>query len=150
VIAMTQEMGSLAKDVAILLGQQANLAVLRHEVLENVAGKMHLPTSLISRLREGKAGLVERFTTDKDRVAVYTAKEVYALADKGNVVLRGWGATLLLRSVPHVVTVRITRSFGKRVNGSWTISGPTTRTSQKLKCVAATTRTHRACIRSSA
>ena len=115
VIAMTQEMGSLAKDVAILLGQQANLAVLRHEVLENVAGKMHVPTSLISRLREGKAGLVERLTTDRDRVAVYTAKEVYALADKGNVVLRGWGATMLLRKVPHVVTVRITRSFEKRV-----------------------------------
>ena len=115
VIAMTQEMGSLAKDAAVLLGQQANLTVLRHEVLENVAGKMHVPTSLISRLREGKAGLVERLTTDRERVAVYTAKEVYALADKGNVVLRGWGATLLLRAVPHVVTVRITRSFDKRV-----------------------------------
>ena len=44
-------------------------------------------------------------------MAVYTAEEVFALADKGNVVLRGWGATCLLRPVPHVVTVRITRSM---------------------------------------
>lgn len=115
VIALTQEMGSLAKDVALLAAQQGGLAIMRHEVLENVAGRMHVPTSLISRLREGKAGLVERLTTDKDRVAVYTAKEVYALASKGNVILRGWGTTGLLRRVPHVVTVRITRPFAKRV-----------------------------------
>ena len=115
VIAMTQEMGSLAKDVALELARIAGLAVARHEVLDNVAGKMHVPTSVISRLREGKAGLVERLTTDRERVAVYTAKEVFALADKGNIVLRGWGATCLLRPVPHVITVRITRSFGKRV-----------------------------------
>jgi cytidylate kinase len=115
VIAMTQEMGSLAKEVALRVAQDANLAVMRHEVLENIAGKMHVPSSLISRLREGKAGLVERLTTDRERVAVYTAEEVFALADKGNVVLRGWGATCLLRPVPHVVTVRITRPMRKRV-----------------------------------
>lgn len=40
---------------------------------------------------------------------------MFELANKGNVVLRGWGATCLLRAVPHVVTVRITRSFNKRV-----------------------------------
>jgi len=116
VIALTQEMGSLAKEVALLAAQKGGLAVMRHEVLENVAGQMHVPTSLISRLREGKAGLVERLSTDTKRVAVYTAKEVYALADKGNVILRGWGATCLLRPVPHVVTVRVTRSFAKRVD----------------------------------
>ncbi len=115
VIAMTQEMGSLAKDVALRLAQASNLTVMRHEVLENVAGRMHVPASLISRLREGKAGLIERLQTDHERVAVYTAQEVFALAHRGNMVLRGWGATCLLRPVGHVVTVRVTRSFKKRV-----------------------------------
>ncbi|MEO8022202.1 cytidylate kinase family protein [Polaromonas sp.] len=115
VIAMTQEMGSLAKDVSLQLAQTAQLAIMRHEVLENVAGRMHVPGSLISRLREGKAGLVERLTTDRERVAVYTAQEVFSLADKGNIVLRGWGATCLLRPVRHVLRVRVTRPFGQRV-----------------------------------
>jgi cytidylate kinase len=115
VIAMTQEMGSLAKDVALELAHKAGLAVMRHEVLDNVAQKMHVPSSVISRLREGKAGLVERMTTDRQQVAVYTAKEVYALAAKGNIVLRGWGTTCLLRPVRHAITVRITRSFEQRV-----------------------------------
>jgi cytidylate kinase len=115
VIALTQEMGSLAKDVSLLVAQQGGLSVMRHEVLEGVAGGMHVPSSVVSRLREGKAGLRERLAVDRDRMAVLTAKEVFALADKGNVVLRGWGATCLLRPVPHVVRVRVTRSFDKRV-----------------------------------
>jgi cytidylate kinase len=115
VIALTHEMGSLAKEVALMLAQQGQLTVMRHEVLEGVAGKMHVPTSVISRLREGKAGLVERMRIDRDKVAVHTADEVFALADRGNIVLRGWGATCLLRPVAHVVTVRITRPFEQRV-----------------------------------
>jgi cytidylate kinase len=115
VIALTQEMGSLAKDVALQVAQEGKLAVMRHEVLESVADKMRVPTSVISRLREGKAGLVERLQVDRSKMAVHTAKEVFALADKGNIVLRGWGATCLLRPVAHVVTVRITRPFEQRV-----------------------------------
>lgn len=115
VIAMTQEMGSLAKDVALQLAQALDLGVMRHEVLDHVADKMDVSKSLIGRLRGGKAGLVERLTTDQRSVALYTAEELYALADRGNVVLRGWGATCLLRPVPHVVCVRVTRSLEKRV-----------------------------------
>ena len=115
VIAMTQEMGSLAKDVSLQLGQSLGLAVMRHEVIDHVADKMHVSKSLIGRLRGGKAGLVERLTTDQQSVALYTAEELFGLADRGNVVLRGWGATCLLRPVPHVVCVRVTRSLKKRV-----------------------------------
>jgi cytidylate kinase len=115
VIAMTQEMGSLAKDVALQLAQTMGLAVMRHEVVDRVAGEMDLPKSLIHRLRGGKAGLVERLTADRRSMAMYTADELFNLADRGNVVLRGWGATVLLRPVPHVVCVRITRSFARRV-----------------------------------
>jgi osmotically-inducible protein OsmY len=116
VIALTQEMGSLAKDVALRLGEVGQLQVMRHEVAENIAGRMQVSTSLIHRLREGKAGLRERLVTDKEQVAVFTAEEVFALARRGNVVLRGWGATLLLRPVSHVVSVRITRPFAQRVD----------------------------------
>lgn len=115
VIALTQEMGSLAKDVAVELGATLNLAVMKHEVVDHVADKMHVSTSLVKRLREGKSGLVERLRADQAQMALYTAEELFDLASRGNVVLRGWGASCLLRPVPHVVTVRITRSFDKRV-----------------------------------
>jgi hypothetical protein len=115
VIALTQEMGSLAKDVALRLAEIGKLAAMRNEVVDNVAGRMQVPASLIRRLREGKAGLVERLSTDKEQVALYTAEEVFAQAVRGNVVLRGWGATCLLRPVRHVVRVRVTRPFEQRL-----------------------------------
>ena len=115
VIALTQEMGSLAKDVADQLARELNLSTMRHEVVEHVASKMHVSTSLINRIREGKAGTFERLRTDRDSMAVYTAEEVLEIAARGGVVLRGWGATCLLRPVPHVVCVRITRPLPRRV-----------------------------------
>jgi cytidylate kinase len=115
VIALTQEMGSLAKDVALRVAEAGGLEVMRNEVAETVAGRMHVPASLIRRIREGKAGLVERLSTDKQQVALFSAEEVFAQAEGGNVVLRGWGATCLLRPVQHVVRVRVTRPFGARL-----------------------------------
>jgi cytidylate kinase len=115
VIALTHEMGSLAKDVALQLAAELGLEVMRNEVAEHVAGRMHVPTSLVSRLREGRAGMIERLRSDERSLAVYTAEEVFELADKGNVVLRGWGATRWLNKVPHVLCVRITRSLDRRV-----------------------------------
>ena len=115
VIALTQGMGSLAQDVAEQLAAELGLATLQHEVGERVANRMHVTKSLINRLREGKAGTLERLRADRDSAAVYTAEEVLDAAVRGNVVLRGWGATQLLRRVPHVVCVRIARPLEQRV-----------------------------------
>jgi cytidylate kinase len=101
--------------VSIRLAEAMGLGVMRHEVLDHVADRMNVPKSLIGRLREGKAGFVERLTADQRSVALHTADELFALAARGDVVLRGWGATCLLRPVPHVVCVRITRSLERRV-----------------------------------
>jgi cytidylate kinase len=115
VIALTQGMGSLAQDIAEQLARELNCTTLQHEVVERVADKMHVSKSLINRLREGKAGTIERLTADRDSMAVYTAEEVLEAAARGNVVLRGWGATLLLRPVAHVPCVRILRPRPQRV-----------------------------------
>ena len=115
VIALTQEMGSLAKDVAERIASELGLALMRHEVVDSVSSRMHVPTSLINRLREGQAGTIERMRADRTSLAVYMTEEVLEAAARGNVVLRGWGATMLLRAVPHVVRVRVTRPFAQRV-----------------------------------
>ena len=115
VVALTQEMGSLSKDVAEALARDLGLATMRHEVVDHVASKMLVSRSLIKRLREGKAGTIERLTADREGMAIYSAEEVLEIAARGNVVLRGWGATCLLRAVPHVVCVRVTRPFARRV-----------------------------------
>ena len=115
VIALTQGMGSLAQDIAEQLADDLGLSTLQHEVAQRVADKMHVSKSLINRLRGGKAGLIEGLRADRHAMAVYTAEEVLDAAARGNVVIRGWGATQLLRAVPHIPCIRIMRPFEKRV-----------------------------------
>ncbi|PZP58154.1 MAG: transporter, partial [Azospira oryzae] len=107
VIAMNQEMGSKGKDVDSQLAQQLGLTLVRHEVVDHVAEKMRAKKSLIRRIMEGKAGIIEGMAIDKKSLAIYTAEEVFELALKGNVVIRGWGATYLLRAVTHIPCIRV-------------------------------------------
>lgn len=115
VIAFTQEMATLGSDVAAGVCEALGLAMVRHEVGDHVAGKMHVKKSLIRRLREGKAGPFERWTADEKSISIFTAEEVYDLAVKGSVLVRGWGATMILRTVAHVPCIRVCAPMDLRV-----------------------------------
>jgi len=115
VIAMTQEMATLGKDVALGVAEKLGLELVRHEVGDMVAGRMQVKKSLIRRIREGKASKIEKWAADEKTISIFTAEEVLDLAVKGNVLIRGWGATLLLRSVPHVACVRVCAPLEVRV-----------------------------------
>ena len=115
VIAMTQEMATLGKDVALGLCEALGLQQVRHEVGDVVAGRMQVKKSLIRRIREGKASRVEKWAADEKTISIFTAEEVYDLAVKGNVLIRGWGATMLLRSVSHVPCIRVCAPLEVRV-----------------------------------
>jgi cytidylate kinase len=115
VIAMTQEMATLGKDVALGVCEQLGLQQVRHEVGDVVAGRMQVKKSLIRRIREGKAGKIEKWAADEKTISIFTAEEVFDLAVKGNVLIRGWGATLLLRAVPHIPCIRVCAPLELRV-----------------------------------
>src|SRR6266446_5308330 len=100
IIAITREMGSLGKDVARGLGEELGLPVIYHEVIDHLADRMRVRKSHVM-------GLLERLTADKTSLSIFTADEIYAIASKGGAIIRGWGATHLLREIPHVVCVRV-------------------------------------------
>jgi cytidylate kinase len=113
---MTREMGSLGKDVAAAIADRLDKQVVHHEIIDNLASKMRLRKSHVIRFLEGKSGIWERLTTDKTSLSIYTADETFSLAESGKVaVIRGWGATHLLRPVPHVISIRICAPFELRV-----------------------------------
>lgn len=108
VIAMTREMATLGKDVAAGLAERLGLDIVHHELVEHdIAERAGMSESEVHRFLEGEASLLERWRIDRKRLSHYTAQEILELAVKGNVLIRGWGATYLLRSVPHVICVRI-------------------------------------------
>jgi cytidylate kinase len=108
VIAMTREMGTLGKDVVAGLAERLGLEVIQHGLVErNIAETSGLPENKVHRFLEGEASLLERWRMDRRRMRCCTAQEIFELAAKGNVLIRGWGSVYLLRSVPHVLSVRI-------------------------------------------
>ncbi len=107
VIAMTREMGSLGRDVADGLAKELGLKLIYHEIIASLVEKMHMPQSAVLRCLQGKPNLRERLRVDMDGLSLYTAEEIFDLTIQGNLMIRGWGATYLLRPVSHVVCVRL-------------------------------------------
>ena len=117
VITMTREMGSLGKDVAAGLADEMGLEVIHHELVEHdVAERMSMPESDVHRFLEGTPSLLERWRVKGSALSRYTAEEIFTLAMKGDVLIRGWGATALLKRVPHVLRVRVCAPMAFRVD----------------------------------
>ena len=107
VVAMTREMGSLGKDVALKLAQDLGLRLVQHELVGHVAEKMHVRESSVNRFLVGKAGLFERWGIDEQEVSLFTTEEILDIAADGDVLIRGWGAAYILRKVQHVACIRV-------------------------------------------
>lgn len=108
VIVMTREMATLGKDVAAGLAERLKIEVVHHELVEHdISERSGLRESEVHRFLEGEASAFERWRIDGKKLSRYTALEILELAAKGNVLIRGWGATYLLHSVPHIACVRI-------------------------------------------
>lgn len=114
-VAITREMGSLGKDVAAALAEAFGVPLVYHEVIDHLADRMRVRKSHVIRLLEGSAGVLERLSADKTSLSIFTADEIAHLALQGEgAVIRGWGATHLLREVPHAVCVRVCAPFELR------------------------------------
>jgi cytidylate kinase len=112
---MTQEMATLGTDVAQGVARALGLKIVQHEVGDTVAERMQVKHSLIRRVREGQAGWLEKRSVDLAEFAVYAAEEVLSLAAEGNIVIRGWGATCILKGVSHIPCVRVCAPLEHRV-----------------------------------
>jgi cytidylate kinase len=108
VIAMTREMGSGGREIAKRVAEKLGLTVILHELVEHdLAEHMHVRESAVHHRLEGGATLRERWQIGSKNLARYTAEEVLELAKRGNVLIRGWGACVVLRDVPHVARIRV-------------------------------------------
>ena len=114
VIAMTREMGSLGKEVARLAADRLGLTIVHHEMIgsaDHRAGEQ----SAVARFLEAGPGPAEHRNGGLVHGGYLTPSEVLALAARGGVLIRGWGASRLLRGVPHILSVRVCAPMERRV-----------------------------------
>src|SRR5437763_3347272 len=115
-IAMNRKMGSLGKDVAKGLSEEFGLKVQHHEIIDHLANRARVRKSHVISFLEGTQGILERLTVDNLKLRILTADEIVSAAESNDgVILRGWGATSLLKDVPHAVRVCVSASRRERV-----------------------------------
>src|SRR5213082_4319047 len=115
-IAMNREMGSFGKDVAQGLSQELGLKIQHHEIVDHLANRARVRKSHVISFLEGTQGIFERLTVDNLKLRILTADEIMSAAESNQgIILRGWGATSLLKDVPHAVRVCVSASRRERV-----------------------------------
>jgi cytidylate kinase len=116
VIAMTRAIGCLGTEVAAGVAKRLGLEIVRSEVAaNNVARRLGVAESAVNRYLDGSASLLERWQIDRRKLFHYAAEEILGLAQRGNVLIKGWGAATLLREVPQVISVRVCAPMEFRV-----------------------------------
>jgi len=117
VIAMTREMGSQGKDIAIGLAERLGMHIVHHNLIEHgLSDLLDCDESDVHRFLEGKLKLLERWSRPQQKkLSNYTVSEVLDLASQGNVIIRGWGSAQILRSVAHVICIRVCAPMSQRI-----------------------------------
>lgn len=108
IIVMTREMGTLGKEVAREFGRRRGVSVVHHELVESAeARRPGDDESEVYRYLEGNEQELDKWRNNRTRGGYLTPEEVLEIALEGDVLIRGWGATKLLKSIPNVLSVRI-------------------------------------------
>ncbi len=116
VVAMTREIGSGGTEIAARVAKRLGLEIVRSEVAaNNVARRLGVSESAVTRYLDGSASLLERWQIDRRKLFHYASEEILSLAQRGNVLIKGWGAATLLRDVPQVISVRVCAPMDFRV-----------------------------------
>jgi cytidylate kinase len=114
IIAMTREMGTRGIEVARLVAERLGLDLI-HRELAPAGGAPASGESEVHRFLASEPELA-REGGQIYQGGYLTPQEVLSVADRGNVIIRGWGAPQLLRDIPHVLCVRICAPMEQRVS----------------------------------
>lgn len=116
VIAMTREMGTLGKEVARRAAEMLGLTVVHRELIETTAGQDPPPApSEVARFLQTGENAALNGHNGYQHGGYLTPVEIYDLALRGNVLIRGWGAARLLRGLPQVLSVRVCAPMERRI-----------------------------------
>ena len=107
IVAMTREMGTLGKEVARTFARRTGYSVLHAELVESTDGRRQDGESEVFRFLEGSEKELDKWRSNRAKGGYLTPEDVLEIALEGDVLIRGWGATRLLKSVPNVLSVRV-------------------------------------------
>jgi cytidylate kinase len=129
---MTREMGTLGKDVAREFAHRKGYTVVHHELIRSENDRAATrEESEVYRFLEGSEVELASWRNNRAPDGFLTPEEVLEIALEGQVLIRGWGAARLLKSVPQVLSVRVCAPMAFRVDVIKDRLGVDARTAQR-------------------
>jgi cytidylate kinase len=116
VVTISSEMGSGAPEIGALLAKRLGYRLVDREVITEAARRYDLREAKLADLDERKPSLFQRFDVETRRYILGTHAALCEFAEGDNVVLMGRGGQWLLRTIPHVLRVRVVAPFEDRVD----------------------------------
>jgi cytidylate kinase len=115
VVTISSEMGSGAPEIGALLAKRLGYRLIDREVITEAARRYDLREAKLADLDGRKPSLFQRFDVETRRYILGTHAALCEFAEADDVVLMGRGGQWLLRTVPHVLRVRVVAPFEDRV-----------------------------------
>lgn len=116
IVVMTREMGTLGKDVAREFARRMGYSVIHHELVRKPGDKpAYSEESEVYRFLEDSERKIEEWRNNRAQSGFLTKSELLEIALEGEVLIRGWGAARLLKSVPNVLSVRVCAPMAFRI-----------------------------------
>lgn len=132
IVVMTREMGTLGKDVAREFAHRKGYTVVHHELIRDENDRASSrEESEVYRFLEGSEAELESWRNNRATDGFLTPEEVLEIALEGEVLIRGWGAARLLKSVPNVLSVRVCAPMAFRIDVIKDRLGVDARTAQR-------------------
>lgn len=107
IIAMTKEMGSLGTYIGMEVAKRLGYEFVRQDIIRQAALEFEVSEEALVKAVEERPGFFGRLGHAARKQFIFVAAEVFDFAERGNAVIMGRFSTLLLRPVPHVLTVRV-------------------------------------------
>lgn len=116
VIAMPLEIGTLGRQITRGLAHRLNVELADSSFLgQRIADRLSQPRARFDRSSGNLGAFADCLEVDDKVLGRAADEEIRELAAYGNIIMRGWGATSILRDNPHVLRLRVTAPLEVRI-----------------------------------
>lgn len=115
IVAISSELGSRGIPIGRAVAERLGFTFVDREIILRAAGKYDVQVEKLAQIDERRLSFWERFDEEKRRYLTFIESALLSFAERGNVIIRGRGAPLLLREISHAIRVRITAPLEIRV-----------------------------------
>ncbi|ADW17791.1 Cytidylate kinase, Cmk2 [Desulfobulbus propionicus DSM 2032] len=115
IVTISRGSYSRGKDVAEQLARKLHYDCVSREILLEASEEFNIPEISLVRAIHDSPSILERFRHGKERYISYYQYALLKHVQKDNVIYHGLAGQYFLRSIPHVLKVRILASMEDRV-----------------------------------